>query len=241
MHTPTYKAGTGYWTTGAVDPKTNTVGTGQWIEGGTPPATYSRLPTPAPTPTPTTPKITPTADVPTPTPWNETTARNNAIAQRESQFSAINELYNQRIKQMTEAETKLGAKDLARANTISAMTGMAGGVDATSRAGQTERATAKIIQDKTDMLNAEKAAQIAGIYDKIDSNVQREKELAITADREERARKLDQQSKDAQTNIMAFASKVGVPWSTLMQDQNLVDEIRRTGKTAFEIDRKSVV
>lgn len=207
--------------------------------GSTPSPYYSRLPatttaTPAPTPAATTPTIKPTADVPQLPAFNETDARNSAIAQAESQFSAITGLYDKRVADMTATEQKLGDKDLARANTISAMTGAMGGVDATSRAGGVERKTKEIIQQKTDAINAEKFAAISGVYSKIDANVQREKEIALNNSRADRAKLVDEMNRSASTNVMQFAAH-GVDWNTAIKDPEFQAEVNRTGKSAFEV------
>ena len=226
----------GTWSEGRIVNGTN-VGGGVFTPTPAPvDPTYSRLPegtTNPPAPT-NTPKITPTVDIaPTPA-FDEAATRNAAIAARESEFSGINQLYDQRIKEATLREQKLGATDLARANTISAMTGMSGGVDATSRAGGVERKTADIIKQNEDMINAQRYAAISGIYSKIDQNVQREKELAITNSREERSRMVDDMNKSAQSNIMEFATQ-GIAWDKAYADPEFQAEVKRSGKSPFEI------
>jgi hypothetical protein len=169
-------------------------------------------------------------------PFNEAETRNTQIAQREAQFGTINDLYNKRIADFTTTEKDLGAKDLARANTISAMTGGAGGVDAASSGASVEAGTKKIIQSKTDSINFERAQALSGVYNQIDQNVQREKELAVVNDRAERTKKVDDMNKAASTNIMAFASQ-GVDWNKAIKDPEFQAEVNRTGKTAFEVQK----
>ena len=224
----------GYWTEGTVDASGTNRGGGTFVQG-IPPATYSRLP--APTPAPTMPTITPTTQVDPAPVFNETDTRNAAIAQHEQQLGATENLYNSRIATMRASEEELGKKDLARANTISAITGMAGGVDATTRAGASERNTADRIQQKTDAINSQKASAISGIFDKIDANVQREKEIAATNARTDRTAAVAQMNKDAQSNIMEFATH-GVDFNTAMNSSpEFKAEVARSGKTSFEIQK----
>lgn len=226
----------------------------------TPPTTYSRLPeSTKTTPPPVAPTITPsgggadyaftygpngekiwqdskgnkTGNI---TPKDESTIRNDEISKQEGRFSAINDLYNKRIADMSRTEGELGAKDLARTNAITAMTGGAGGADAESRAASTEKYTKDVIQQKTDLLNAQRMAEITGIYDKIDANVIAEKNAQAARTAAERTAAVDKISKDAQSNIMAFASN-GITWEKAMQDPTVKSELSRTGKTAFEMQK----
>lgn len=209
-------------------------------QGNVVPASYSRLPaTPPPTTTvtpPANPVITPTAEVTKEAPFDETKARNDAIASRESQFSAISRLYEDRIKSMTDAETEVGKKDLARVNTISAMTGMAGGGDAISRAGASDKTTKDIIKNKTDAINYEKMMAISGIYDKIDQNVINEKNLYATKSRADQTLLTDKMNNAAMSNVNAFATQ-GISWEKAMKDPDFQSEVKRTGKTAFEVQK----
>lgn len=204
---------------------------------------FTPNPTPAPTPTysrlpETKSAITaPTSDVPQATPVDEVTIRNNEIAKRESEFGSINSMYDEQIKSMTEKEQKAGDKDLARANTISAMTGMAGGVDATSRAGGVERNTKDIIQKQTDLINSQRGREIAGIYDKIDANVQREKELEISTAKENRAAKVTEMNHAATANIMAFANQ-GIEWNKASTDPEFMAEVKRTGQDPVALQKE---
>lgn len=185
----------------------------------------------------TNPVITPTKDVGTETPVDETTIRNNELAKRENQFNAIDALYSRRIADVTKAETEAGARDMARANTIAAMTGMSGSVNAASNQSEIDKKTKDTIQAKTDALNNEKLMAISGIYDKIDQNVLREKEIQANKSAVDRKALIDKMNTDANNNIMSFATH-GITWDKAMSDPTFASEVKRTGKDPFTLQKE---
>ena len=246
--TTDYSQGT--WSDGAVDPVTNIRGTGVFTPTPTP--SYSRLPD-------TNTGVTVEnrakesganyvgADGNTydsrgnkissgqqGSNFDEVATRNAAISAQEARFGAINKLYDTRVSEATKIEQDLGNKDLARANAISAMTGMSGGVDASSSGASVEKQTSDIIKQKQDSINSERAMAISGIYDKIDANVQKEKDLALATAKEDRARGLTEIANAAQSNIMSFATQ-GVSWEKAYKDPEFQAEVKRSGKSPFEL------
>ena len=205
------------------------------------------------TPTSTTPpKTTPTSTTPSPytppkptytpeetkarailyntDPFDEKTARRNALKNSSSQIKAIEDVYADKIAE----ERKLGERDMARSNTISAMTGMAGGVDATSRAGASDRRT----KERIGIIENQKALALSAIYDKIDANVLKEKEMSLETQRDNAKNVLDEVATNAKNALNSFASE-GVTWDALKKsDPDTINNlIRQSGQDAFSVQK----
>jgi len=160
--------------------------------------------------------------------FDEETARKNALRQARGQIKSIEDVYGQK-----EAEERAyGKKDLARSNTISAMTGMMGGSDATTRAGASDRRTNERVQN----VQEQKAYAISAIYDKIDQNITKEKEAHLQSQRENAKNILAEVATNAKSALSSFASQ-GLSWEHLEQSDpdTLKELVRQTGENPFAL------
>lgn len=167
--------------------------------------------------------------------FNETNDRASQIASRSSEFGAIENEFNTQDAAMRKTEGELGAKNLARANTVSAITGMSGSPDAATRGGDVERKTADIINTKSDVLMARKQQALNSILNNIDQNVSRDKAAALITDKAAAVKAKDEVSQNAQKNIMDWASQGHDFDSSYSTSSEFRDEIARSGKTPFEM------
>jgi hypothetical protein len=201
--------------------------------------------TPPTTPTPTTPTVptyTPPKQTYTPEetkarailydtdPFDEITARKNALRAASSQIKAVEDVYADKIAN----ERKLGERDMARSNTISAMTGMTGGVDATTRAGNSDRRT----EERVKIVENQMALALSAIYDKVDANVLKEKEMSLQTQRDNAQNVLDEIATNAKNALNSFASE-GVSWEALKKSDpdTISNLVRQSGQDAFTVQK----
>lgn len=160
--------------------------------------------------------------------FDEDSARRKLLARAENEINLIEQDFNERAK----VEREYGQRDQARANTISAMTGMMGAPEATTRSGAADRRT----EERLDTLRQRKALQIASIFSRIDQNLIKEKEAHVMTQRENAARVLDEVATEAKGALNAFAAQ-GLSWEALEQSdpETLKTIIRQTGMDPFEL------
>lgn len=161
-------------------------------------------------------------------PFDEGKRRDELIRQNRKRIASLDAVYDDRVRQ----EQAYGQKDLARSNTISAMTGMMGAPEATSRAGAADRRT----NERIEQVNNIRMAAIQEIYAGIDENVRREKEAHLSTTRENAARTLAEVANNAYGALNSFAAQ-GMPWEALERSdpETLQNLIRQTGKNPFEL------
>lgn len=164
-------------------------------------------------------------------------SRQTEIKRQQSQLSGLEQIFNTKLDHELTKEREVSARDMARANTISAMTGNMGGVEATSRAGASDRRgqeNEKIIRDR---IASEKAAAISALYGQIDQNAGRAAEAKLQTNRLKQTELAKETAKNATNNILAFASHGD--WDTFKKsyqdDTELQAEVQRTGKTLPEL------
>lgn len=166
-------------------------------------------------------------------------ARQDEIKRQQDQISSIEKMYDTQLAQEVDQETKAGERDMARSNTISALTGMMGAPEATTRAGNSDRQTKKNIQDVTDKVNAQKSAAISAIYGRIDSNAAQAAQIQLQTSRERQKELQGTTAANALNNVLAFAQQQGVTWDTFSrayrEDADLQAEVERTGKSLPEL------
>lgn len=160
--------------------------------------------------------------------FDEDSARRRLLRGAESQIEAIEAGFQEAKSQ----EVKLGQKDLARSNTISAMTGMAGAPEATTRAGNADRRT----DERIDTHRQKKELQIASIYSEIDKNLLKEKEAHVQTQRENAARVLEEVALSAKNSLNAFASQ-GLSWEAIeaSDPETMENLVRQSGMDPFEL------
>lgn len=161
-------------------------------------------------------------------PYDEKTRRSEMLKQAEGQISAVDAIYDRRV----DSERKLGERDMNRSNTISAMTGMMGGPEATTRAGRSDART----EDRVAAVEEMRALELSRIYGKIDENVLREREAALSTQRENAKAILDEVATNAMASLNSFASQ-GLTWDQLEQSdpETLNNLVRQSGKDPFEL------
>ena len=161
-------------------------------------------------------------------PYDEDSRRREMYNQAQANLSGINAIYDRQV----ESEREFGKRDLARANTISAITGMMGSPIATTAAGKSDERTASRIA----AVNEARAMRINAIYDRIDENIVREKEARMQTNRENAKNLLDIVSKNAQETLAGLAQQ-GIDWDDFKSKdpQTLNTIIRQTGKSEFAL------
>lgn len=162
------------------------------------------------------------------TPFDEAAAKKSALENAQANLDAVNRKYDASVQD----ERNLGKKNLGRANTISAITGMMGSPTATARAGQTEKQTEKQVAQVNDL----RTMALTAIYDKIDQNVKAEKEAALATNRENAANILNKVAQDATEALGGIASQ-GISWDTFKANDPdaLATMIRQTGKSEYAL------
>lgn len=187
---------------------------------------YSRLPAPE---APETPSYSTILE----------TSRQSEIARQQGQLDTIDTTFKEKLQRETAREKELGAKDVARSNTVSAMTGMVGAPDAATREGNANRRTNDRVALVEQQVAAEKASAIAAIYGRIDQNASQAAQIELQTKREDMERLHGETAKNALNNILSFAEQDNVDWNTFSRaykdDPDLKSEVDRTGKTLPEI------
>lgn len=210
---------------------------------------YPRIPSPTPSstpgisPVPTNPApVTPTLTLPeTPTGYEDARKRlydvsvetpeqirKRMLDEQESRLKGIDAIYNTRVEQ----ERELGNRNLGRTRSINALTGMGGSPVAETRASNTEKDT----QKRIDYVNQLRQAEISAIFDKIDANVMKEKELQLSRSKENSERILSEVASNALSALNSFAAQ-GVKWDDLEKtNKDTLDTlVKQSGKSAFEL------
>jgi len=161
-------------------------------------------------------------------PFDENKARKDAIKRAGSSINAIEDIYENEKQDALKA----GQRDMARTNTISAMTGMMGGPNATTEMGKSDRRTT----ENVNRVNDRKALALTSIYDKIDQNIAREKEIAMSTQRDNAKRVLDEVAIEATNALNGFAAQ-GLSWDDIAaSDPDTLNAlVRQTGKDAFSL------
>lgn len=187
-------------------------------------------------------RLTPTSDEGEDTPKYGSlyeSSRADEIARQEGNLKSIEDIYRNKLESETQREREIGARDVARSNTISAMTGMTGAPEATTREGMAERRTEDRIKSVEARVAAEKASAVNAIYGRIDQNAARAAEIELKTKREEQDALRKETAVSATNNILSFASKQGIDWNTFSKaaqdDKDLQAEIKRTGKSLPEL------
>lgn len=186
-------------------------------------------------------RLTPTADAAAaPTYDSElNTSRAAEIARQQGQFDAIEKTFNNELTTSLAREEEIGQRDVARSNTISAMAGMGGSPDATTREGNADRRTTDRKNAVTADVSARKSAALSSLYARIDQNASDSAKINLQTKRDEQAKLQETTAKNALNNILSFAGDHGVNWSTFSQaynnDKTLQDEVGRSGKTMPEL------
>lgn len=160
--------------------------------------------------------------------FDEESRRKELLRGASAQIRSMEDVYSQKEAN----ERALGQKDLARSNTISAMTGMMGAPEAATRAGNADRRT----EDRVRIVNDQKQLALSAIYKDIDSNLAREKESHLQTQRDNAKRVLDEIAVSARNALSGFAAQ-GLSWDQLEKSdpdtvQNL---IRQSGQDAFTL------
>lgn len=160
--------------------------------------------------------------------FDEAGARSAAIQGASAQLEGINSTYDAKVAD----ERKLGQTDLARSNTISALTGFTGSPEGATRAGEADRRT----QDRVDTVNSERQTAIASIYSAIDANVMQEKEAHLATQHENASNLLAEVATNAKSILNKFAAQ-GVSWDKLAaSDPDTLDKlVQQTGEDAFSL------
>lgn len=160
--------------------------------------------------------------------YDEEQRREEMIRQNRAQIDAIDDVYDRQVQQ----EREFGERQEARANTISAMTGMAGAPEATTRAGNVNRNT----QDRINVVNEKRALALARLYGEIDDNIMREKEAHRQQLRENADAYMDEVANKAMGALNEFAAQ-GVSWSQLQDSdpETLETLVRQSGRNPFEL------
>jgi hypothetical protein len=187
------------------------------------------------TPTPPAPSFTPTRSVAAATPSYESefnNARTAELRRQEAEIGRIENVYKEDLARATAEEQKAGERDMARSNTIAAMTGMMGGAEATTRLGAADRRTDERIQARDKVLRAEKAASLGALFGRIDQNAARAAEIELQTKREDQDRMRKETATAAYNNLLSFA-KNKASWNDFTaayeSEPSLRDEVTRAG------------
>lgn len=164
------------------------------------------------------------------------TTREKELANRESELQTINQIYQQQLDNEKRSIMAAGEKDLARSNTISAITGMMGAPEATTRAGQSESRTKTQLTKAEDYYTAQKAAAVQAFYDKVDTLTADKAKIEYAASREE-AEKAQAEQATGALNALNSMATTGMSWDALMTaDPETVNKlVSASGKTGFEV------
>lgn len=160
--------------------------------------------------------------------YNEEQRRRAMLQGAEANIKAIDDVYDTKV----EREVQVGKKDLARSNTISAVTGMMAAPEAATRAGNADRRT----EERVETVNEMRRLAIQSIYDKVDQNIIREKEAHLQTQRENAANVLDEVAQNANVALNSFAAQ-GVSWDALEQSdsETLQTLVKQTGQDPFTL------
>lgn len=160
--------------------------------------------------------------------FDEQTRRRELEKQNEALLASVNQIYDRRRAD----ELKVGERDLARANTISVMTGMMGAPEATTRGARSEERTQGRLAEVEELRNLE----IAKIYNKIDENLRKEKEASLAQNRENAQNLLAQVAQEA-SGLLQGIAKQGISWDDFKTtDPEGYEALRRqTGKSDYAL------
>lgn len=165
--------------------------------------------------------------------------RQAELNRQQDLIQSTEKIYNEKRDRELKVEEELGARDVARENTISAITGMMGAPDATTRQGRAETRTAERKRGVEERIAAEKSAALSAIFGRIDDNAARAAEIELSTKREDQQRLREETSRNALNNILSFAQQDGVGWDkfsrVFKEDKDLQAEVSRTGKTLPEL------
>jgi hypothetical protein len=161
------------------------------------------------------------------------------LDKRQSELNSINDYYSNRIATEKASIQKEGDRNLARSNTISAITGMMGAPEATTRAGNTTRATAKTEASMEDSLGAEKQQAVNAFYDKVDNLSATLAQNQYASDKEAAA-KAQNDAANSALNALNGLAATGISWDALSKadPKTLNDIVAATGQSAFDIQLK---
>ena len=166
-------------------------------------------------------------------------ARQAEIERQAGQIANVEKVFGERLQRETRREEEFGKRNEARASTIAAMTGNAGGVNATTRLGREEKRTKENVSLVEQQVAADKAAALSAIYGRIDQNASRAAEIQLSANREDQERLRQETATNALNNILSFAQEEGVTYddfaAAYKSDPDLQGEVERTGRTLAEI------
>ncbi len=186
-------------------------------------------------------RISETAEVPE-TPSYNSLYENNRQAEIQRQqglLDSTEKIFNEKRDREVRAERDIGARDVARSNTISAIAGMSGGPEATTRQGGAERRTEERVSSVEQRVAAERASAISAIFGRIDQNASKAAEIELGTKREDQKRLREETSKNALNNILSFAAQDNVGWDkfskNFKEDKDLQGEVNRTGKSLPEL------
>lgn len=183
----------------------------------------------------------PTADVPAVPSYNSVydTNRSAEINRQQDAFNAIEKNFNSELTTSLAREDDLGKQDVARSNTISAMTGNVGNPEAATREGNANVRTNDRKNAVTADVTARKSAALSALYGRIDQNAADAAKIDLQTKRDDQAKLQDTTAKNALNNVLSFAGDHGVNWSTFSKaynsDKTLQDEVARSGKTMPEL------
>ena len=162
------------------------------------------------------------------TPFDENARREQLLQQNEQLLQSTNAIYNTRKTE----ELELGRRDLARANTVSVLTGMMGSPEAGTRESRAEERTQKRVGD----VEAQRQMAIAQIYGQIDQNLMREKEISRLENRENATNLLKRVEQEANQTLKGLA-QLGVSFDDFVAtDPQTYESLKRqTGKNDYAL------